>query len=74
MKINNIDFNQEWAKGVSEKEFISQLSCSIPFCKMENQERKLELKKIYSLLTKKSPTFGETEGGIPDKPEEVITE
>jgi len=50
MKINNVDFNQEWARSVTEKDFVEHLTKEI-FQELKDAKREAELKKIYTLLT-----------------------
>jgi len=55
MIIDDVFYNKEWAKSISEKEFVNHIF-PIYFQDLEESKRKEKLKSIYYVLTgKKNP-------------------
>jgi hypothetical protein len=67
MIINKVDFNRDWACGVSEREFISTFH-RIHWQELTDSERTKKLKEAYKLLNNTVPvkdTAEVTEGEQP---------
>jgi hypothetical protein len=60
MKINGVNFNEEWAQTVSEEAFIKHL-LPVVWQHLPEPERKEKLSAAYRLLTNKPETTEQTE-------------
>jgi hypothetical protein len=58
MKINNVDFNAEWAKSVDEPAFVKHF-LPIVWQELSEQERKEKISAAYRMLTGVQPEGAE---------------
>ncbi|MDR2775627.1 MAG: hypothetical protein LBC19_12975 [Tannerella sp.] len=68
MKINNVDFNADWAKSVNESTFVKHF-LPIVWPEVNEPERKEKLSDAYKLLTGEQPAASEQ----PEAPKQETT-